>query len=97
MIMQGRSVTILTSTHMGPYGFKNFPQNNVFAFLSYIILAVYRLVYNRGDVKTNKAFKTFFFELVQECLPAQGKAPLLYRNLEFKSVGWKNCGMCLSL
>ena len=94
--MQGRSVTILTSTHMGPYGFKNF-QNSVFAFLSYIILAVYRLVYNRGDIKTNKAFKTFFFELVQECLPAQGKAPLLYRNLEFKSVGWKNCGICLSL
>ena len=29
----GRSVTILTSTHMGPYGLKNFPQNNVFAFL----------------------------------------------------------------
>ena len=57
---QGRSETILTSTHMGPYGFKNFPQNNVFAFLSYIILAVYRLVYNRGDIKTNKAFKTFF-------------------------------------
>ena len=26
----GRSVTILTSMHMGPYGFKNFPQNNVF-------------------------------------------------------------------
>ena len=43
----GRSVTILTSTHMGPYGLKNFPQNNVFAFLSYTILAVYRLVYNR--------------------------------------------------
>ena len=28
-----RSVTILTSTHMGPYGLKNFPQKNVFAFL----------------------------------------------------------------
>ena len=26
----GRSVTILTSMHMGPYGLKNFPQNNVF-------------------------------------------------------------------
>ena len=25
----GRSVTILTSTHMGLYGLKNFPQNNV--------------------------------------------------------------------
>ena len=29
----GRSMTILTSMHMGPYGLKNFPQNNVFAFL----------------------------------------------------------------
>ena len=29
---QGRSETILTSTHMGPYGFKNFPQKKRFCF-----------------------------------------------------------------
>ena len=29
-----------------------------------------------------KAFKTFFFELGLECLPAQGEAPFLFRNLD---------------
>ena len=29
----GQSMTILTSTHTGLYGVKNFIQNNVFAFL----------------------------------------------------------------
>ena len=32
-IIQGRSVTILTSTHTSPYGLKTFTQNSVFAFL----------------------------------------------------------------
>ena len=30
---QGRRVTILESTHTGPYGLKNFEVNNFFAFL----------------------------------------------------------------
>ena len=29
-------LTLLTSTHTGPYGFKNVVQNNVFAFVLYI-------------------------------------------------------------
>ena len=29
-----------------------------------------------------KAFKTFFFDLGLECLPAQGEAPFLFRNLD---------------
>ena len=31
---------------------------------------------------SKKALKTFFFELLLECLPAQGEAPFLYRNLD---------------
>ena len=51
------------------------------------------------DLKSSSE-QIFFRKLslgAPECLPAQGKAPLLYRNLEFKSVGWKNCGMCMFL
>ena len=62
--------TLLTSTHTGPYGFKNFVQNNVFAFLQYITTGIFTI---ERDIK--KAFKTFFFDLVQEYSPAQGKPP----------------------
>ena len=44
--LQGRSVTILASTHTGPYGLKNVVQNNV-CFPLIHISAVYRLVYNK--------------------------------------------------
>ena len=36
-LCQGRNVTILTRVHTVLYGFKNFVQNSVFAFLNYII------------------------------------------------------------
>ena len=36
-LCQGRNVTILTRAHTVLYGFKNFVQNSVFAFLNYII------------------------------------------------------------
>ena len=68
----GRSVTILTSMHTGPYGLKNFPQNNVFLSFDIQYWQFTGLFTIEGDIKTNKDFKTFFFELVQECLPAQG-------------------------
>ena len=32
--------------------------------------------------RIRKAFKTFFFELGLECLPTQGEAPFLFRNLD---------------
>ena len=54
-------------------------------------LVVYRLVYDRTWKK--KAFTTFFFELVQECFPQHKKTRFFVCiNLEFKSIGWKNCG-----
>ena len=36
-LCHGRNVTILTRAHTVLYGFKNFVQNSVFAFLNYII------------------------------------------------------------
>ena len=68
----GRSVTILTSTHMGPYGLKNFPQKTFLLSFDTQYWQFIGLFTIEGDIKTNKAFKKFFFELVQECLPAQG-------------------------
>ena len=52
-------------------------------------LAVY---WYANRTRYQKSFKTFFFELVLKCLQAQGEAPLC-RNLENKSIGWKNSGM----
>ena len=68
-------MTILTNTHTGPYGFKNFVQNNVYSLQACL----------QWNVMSKKASKTFFFELVLEYSPAQGEASFCAEIRSFKA------------